>query len=269
MTRVLAALALASGLLAAQPAFEVASIRPSPDGGGDLPKLKLEAVQDSLQGRHPPGWMPMDGARVTLHRQTLTALIATAYRVRVDQVSGPAFLADERFDVEATLPAGAAPEEANEMLQALLAERFGLAVHREEKPGSGYALTVAKGGAKLPPAGPAEAPPQTKEQIIRQKMAAETGAGRGAFATRLLLRAATPADLAARLTAFLHRPVEDRTGLDGRYDIALDVVQSEGDLPDYAVSQALAPLGLRLETHKLPEVKLVVDRISKDPTPNE
>jgi len=56
---------------------------------------------------------------------------------------------DERFDIEAKLPGGAKQAEANEMLQALLAERFGLELHHEPRESSGFALVVSKQGPKL------------------------------------------------------------------------------------------------------------------------
>ncbi len=81
-------------------------------------------------------------------------LIAAAYRVRATQVSGPAWLSHQSFDVEAKLRCGAQKEELNAMLQSLLEECFGLKAHRDTRTGQGFALVVGKGGPKLKPAEP-------------------------------------------------------------------------------------------------------------------
>ena len=79
----------------------------------------------------------------------LKSAIRWAYHVMDAQVVGPDWLANERYDIMAKA-AGPAPEaELRVMLQALLAERFKLAVHRQTKEMSAYALTVGKNGPKF------------------------------------------------------------------------------------------------------------------------
>ena len=82
---------------------------------------------------------------------TLKELIVTAYDVKPFQISGPDFLNDAsvRWDIVAKMPDGATPDQAPKMLQALLAERFKLALHRETKELPVMALVVASGGPKL------------------------------------------------------------------------------------------------------------------------
>lgn len=60
------------------------------------------------------------------HLWPLRHVVAAAYRVRRDKVSGPPWMEDGNFDIEAKLPEGAKGDQAHEMLQTLLAERFGL-----------------------------------------------------------------------------------------------------------------------------------------------
>jgi hypothetical protein len=108
-----------------------------------------------------PGMIPMDDpGRVRLENWALLDLIAAAYSVRATQVSGPAWLSDQIFDIEAKAPDGAPKEELNAMLQSLLEERFGLKVHRDTRTGQGFALVVGKNGPKLKPAEPPPAPAQ-------------------------------------------------------------------------------------------------------------
>jgi uncharacterized protein (TIGR03435 family) len=278
--------------------FEVASVKPAaPEATGGPPDRLL----DMMQNNQAPGWIQMDKARVTLKRRTLVSLISAAYRVRTDQVSGAPWMSELRYDIEAKIPEGADSKSANEMLQSLLDERFGLKLHRESKEVSGYALAVAKGGPKLTPAGPPEppAPPmdpeemkrmreeltkkaqaankQRMEEIMKDRAAsgqagpAAPGSPGGGFSfssSRWPMKQATTSDIADRLSRYLHMPIVDQTGLDGKYDLQIDIEQGPGDTPEYAVSQALAKLGLKMESRKVPTAMLVVDKAEKTPTEN-
>jgi uncharacterized protein (TIGR03435 family) len=86
----------------------------------------------------------------------LIIFIFKAYGVNSYSLSGPDWLGSVKVDVVAKLPASAAGLPVKErgsmvavMLQALLAERFKLKVHREERLIPGYALVVAPGGLKM------------------------------------------------------------------------------------------------------------------------
>jgi len=132
------------GQSTAGPTFEVASIKAS----------NLDMVQLAAQVR--AGEMPAIGAKVDKTRATYTfmslkELIVTAYDVKPVQISGPDWLNDAsvRWDIVAKMPDGATVEQAPKMLQALLAERFKLALHRETKEQPVMALVVGSGGPKL------------------------------------------------------------------------------------------------------------------------
>ena len=104
--------------------------------------------------------MKVDGARVDIGAMSLSELIRTAYKVKSFQVSGPAWLTAPRWDIMARIPDGVSKDQVPEMLQGLLAERFKLAIHRESKDHTEYALLVAKGGTKLKESPPdSDAPP--------------------------------------------------------------------------------------------------------------
>lgn len=80
----------------------------------------------------------------------LRDLIAYAYEVPVYRVSGPdALLDSQRWEINATLPQGSTKEQIPQMVQTLLADRFGLKIHRDNKEIPIYALEVAKGGLKV------------------------------------------------------------------------------------------------------------------------
>jgi uncharacterized protein (TIGR03435 family) len=128
-------------------AFEVASIKPA----GPLDPLAI------AQGKVRVG-MKVDGAICDIGMFSLRDLIRTAYEVKDYQISGADTLGTpmdaQRFNIQATLPAGAGEKDVPQMLQGLLAERFKLVVHHESKEQSVYALVVAKGGPKLKPSEP-------------------------------------------------------------------------------------------------------------------
>ena len=75
-----------------------------------------------------------------------------AYSVKDYQVTCPAWMDEQRFDISAKLPDGATKDQAPEMLQNLLKERFKVTLHREKKDHPIYALVAGKNGPKLKPA---------------------------------------------------------------------------------------------------------------------
>jgi uncharacterized protein (TIGR03435 family) len=117
---------------AAGPRFEVASLKPA------------EVTPETLLSRFG---MRINAARVDIGYVSVEDLIVAAYRVRPDQVSGPAWITDLRFNIVAKLPDS--KDQAPAMLQALPAERFKLTLHHDQTPKPVYALVVAKNGPKL------------------------------------------------------------------------------------------------------------------------
>src|SRR5258708_26659317 len=117
----------------ARPEFEVASIRPSAPPAAGQAKV----------GVH------VDGARVICTYLSLKDYIGLAYRVKEYQILGPDWLRSEKFEISATLPAEAAREKVADMMQALLADRFKLKLHRDTKEVPVDGLVAAKGGLEL------------------------------------------------------------------------------------------------------------------------
>ena len=120
--------------------FEVASVKPSP------PVKPGERVYYG-PARGGPG--TPDPGQITWTYARFFDLLMTAFDVKNYQISGPAWLTDERYDVIARVPAGATTEQVRVMWQNLLAERFGLTLHRESREFRVDELVIAKGGAKL------------------------------------------------------------------------------------------------------------------------
>jgi uncharacterized protein (TIGR03435 family) len=236
---------------AALVAFEVASIKRSqPTGRGT--------------------GVGTDPGRLTIRNASLQFCIGWAYAVEDYQIAGPGWLDSEHFDIVAKAERGALEDRLRLMLRTLLTDRFKLALHRETKELSVYALTVVKEGAKI--------------HAVKADGKSRTGGGRG----HLIGQKISMPEFADLLTMAgqreLGRPVIDKTGLKGVFDIALNWTpenpRSAGGNDPVARTTAentLRPdifgalqqqLGLRLESQKGPVEILVIDRAEKVPTEN-
>jgi len=205
------------------------------------------------------------------HNHALKTLIAAAYDVSPQAISGgPAWVESERYEILAKAPNDVRPSlnEQMAMLRALLAARFKLAFHREQKEMSVYALTLAKGGPKL------------KESTV-QPDATPEGPPALAFVValpllRLSARYASVDEVASLFQrSALERPVVDRTGLSGRYDFDLTFAVDEtlfGGALGKGSDDAKMPgffaalqeqLGLKLEATRGPVSALVIDHAEK------
>ena len=122
--------------------------------------------------------MKVDGARVDFGSMTIADLIVAAYKVKSFQVSGPDWIKTERWDIVAKLPEGSNKDQVPEMLQSLLADRFKLALHRDTKDQSVYALIVGKGGPKLKESPPDEVIPATLLRPRKKKASRRSIPGR-------------------------------------------------------------------------------------------
>src|SRR5690348_15347191 len=110
-------LAAFGALAAGQARFEVISVKPA-------------APED--QSGHTSSRMSVDNARLKYTNVTVADVIQQAYAIQRNQVTGPDWLDSDRFDIAGTIAPGERGH-VPEMLQALLADRFHLAIHRETK----------------------------------------------------------------------------------------------------------------------------------------
>ena len=261
-----------------RPQFEVASVKPAAKDESRAADL----LREVMRNRRTPGEIPMTGPdRVHLENWALLDLVAAAYSVRATQVSGPDWLSDQGFDIEAKVPDGTPKQELNAMLQSLLEERFGLKVHRGTQTGQGFALVVGKNGPKLKPAQPSPAPAQgLTEEEQRAQASQKAQAGLAAMMKRMQETSTPPGgfnteswgsitteELAAQLVRFAEAPVVDETGLTGKYSVTIETWMS-ADVPGGTVFDAVEKLGLKLEPRKVTVETVVVDQVSKAPTPN-
>ena len=260
-----AALLLAAGAALAQaPAFEVATIKPAPRM--DMAKV----AADAQAGKLPKVGPHVSTSQAEYSYMTLKDLIAVAYRAKPYQISGPDWLATERFDIVARMPAGASIDDAPAMLQALLADRFKLTAHRNSQEHPVLALIVAKGGPKLKEATTAPVPIDDDAPLKPGEMRIDTLEGparmsrnpdgsatinlgaKGSFTQRMDPQAGalrvegnnlTMQGFAEMLTRILQigggasRQVVDMTGLPGNYQVAVNL--SLADLLANAKAQGM------------------------------
>src|SRR5215467_11729690 len=130
MMNLLFALIVWFGQTAASAAFEVASIKEA------RPPSSIENIQAA---QFHIG-MNIDGSRADYGFLSLADLVPYAYRVKPYQLSGPGWMNETRWDILAKISEGQPAARAPEMMQTLLATRFKLSIHRENREQSVYAL---------------------------------------------------------------------------------------------------------------------------------
>jgi len=203
-----------------------------------------------------------DATRFEFLYGSVKSLLAIAYHVTTTNVRGPDWIGAEAVDVIARKPPRTTEEGERLMLQALLADRFKLTVHRDSYELTAYDLVLAKSGPKVKLADgglPAAKP----------RMSPMKGPARSLSGTLKMER------LAAILQIPLESLVTDATGLTGTFDILLqwspeDAIAAE--LPGASfppLAKALEQqLGLKLETRKIKVDTLVVESGQKIPAEN-
>ncbi|HEY1949832.1 MAG TPA: M56 family metallopeptidase [Bryobacteraceae bacterium] len=259
-------------------AFEVASVKPNKS-------------QDSRRASKRLQFMP--SGRFIAVNLPLDAIIRIAYNVPgpTDRLSGgPDWIHSEKYDIEATAEQGAIPagssakirdEKMRLMLQTLLADRFKFAIRREMKERPVYALLVAKNGPRLQKA-------STDENSCALDSNNETtachliigGEGRGLHGS-----AVDMPDLALSVSDSTDRPVIDRTGLRGLFNIQTEgwaplrsrvplpgggpsaEESASADLSRPTLVTILQRLGLKLESQRAPVESFVIEHVER-PTEN-
>jgi uncharacterized protein (TIGR03435 family) len=200
----------------ANPSFEVATIKPNNSG---LPQLQGIIVR---------------GRQFRTINSSLEDLISFAYSVQVKQiVNGPAWISSERYDIEGVPDAAGTPnvEQLRVMMRKLLADRFKLTFHKEQRDLSAYVLSVAKGGEKL-------TPNESKGALPGLGI----GPGKGGV-TLHIMNAAMP-DFASFLQqVVLDRPVVDRTGLTGNYDFSCTFAPDDSEFGGHPPFRPASPQG--------------------------
>jgi bla regulator protein blaR1 len=254
--------------------YEVASIKPNKSGTN---MVRLMFTPDGLSATNG----------------TLEMLINAAYGVENSQISGaPSWLNSDKYDIEAKMDSSTADDlrKLNEddrrvarqhMLQALLAERFKLTLHRETKELPVYELVVAKDGPKFKEAKPGDTYPNGIKGPDGQSHAGMMFMTREGFTAQGI----PISNFVQHLTRQLGRNVVDKTGLTGKYDFTLKWTPDESQRAMFKGTEGGQPgtgatptpessgpsiftaiqeeLGLKLESQKGPVDIIVIDHVEK------
>jgi uncharacterized protein (TIGR03435 family) len=229
----------------ARPEFEVASVQPVDPGKPDA-----HAIEPY------PGGLRMRSLNVI-------GLLMWAYQIKVaNQISGgPDWVHTQDFDITAKAAEPVSTHQLRLMLQSLLAERFKLVLHREQRIVPLYSLVVDKSGPKL------------HEVQQEPKSGGMLGWTDGMVTYKMVNHIA---ELAAMLPTFLEgRPVQDETGLTGVYELTLNVEVDPDQMKRMpqagmaftgfgytsGIFNAVKNLGLKLEAAKGPMDFFVIDRL--------
>jgi len=204
---------------------------------------------------------------------TLHTCIEWAYGPSPLQITGPAWLSEERFDINAKAADHSADDDQLRlMVRAMIADRFGLRVHHEQKEQQVVALIIAKNGPKFHTTG-------TKDASRFTESATDGASGFSEDKTGALAEHVTMGEVANKVSELLNRIVIDKTGLTGHYDFRLDLtpyMTPDADGKDGAKADIMSilfagfndQLGLRLEAGNDSVDLLVVDSVNRMPTEN-
>jgi uncharacterized protein (TIGR03435 family) len=243
------------------PQFEVATVRRNTSSDGD-----------GAIGAQPNG-------RFVVHNVPLRFILQVVYEVPAFRVTGgPEWVDNERWDIQAKADGPVPESQLHSMMRTLLAERFKLKLRPETRETAGFALVRARPNGPLgpqlrahpepcPPASPSASPPAID---------AAPPCGRMSGSDRVIrISARSLSDFAAILARRVARPVVDRTGLAGLYDLDLRWTadaRSSAPLaqaptaPDDSVSLFTAlqeQLGLRLQSERVEAEFLIVERVER------
>jgi uncharacterized protein (TIGR03435 family) len=260
--------------------FDVASIRPSVSSGASGP------AEGNIN--------PMPNGRLVATNATVRSLILRAHKLHDSQlIAAPDWIDRERFDIDArtAAPPANGPETLMIPLQALLAERFGLRTHAESRQLPAYMLKLARRDRQLgPKIRPTEADCSGQRVLTQEEIRASVREGwppcgmvfvvtftsksaAGAALQMRFRRSATSiSDLAASFQGAVGRPVVNRTGLEGLYDVEYSYSPQPADPGVTSAFGPAAPgllvavqedLGLELEAERTEVPVLVVDAVER------
>ena len=274
--------------------FEVASVKPSG------PPPQGPRIEGLVRGG--PG--TPDPERITYSRVILQRLIREAYGVDFDQIQGPGWIAEEKYDIIAKVPPGSTKEQVKVMLQNLLEERFKLAFHGVTKDFPVYELTIAKGGSKLKenrdpnlkPSRPGDPRLPPDRDGFPQFPAGTSGSAsvmvnglnrqtsQGMPLSMLIFALGARLGTMTGPNTYAPGRIVDKTGLTGKYDFKMEYAGGGGigaALAPSSISDVTDPsggpsfieavekqLGLKLTKSTAPFDVLVIDHAEKTPTEN-
>lgn len=202
----------------------------------------------------------LDGRRVSMQATTVEQFLMIGYGLQRSQfVNLPPWAETDRWDVTGVLDTDGAPslKQVQTLMRKILVERFGLQMRHEQREMPVFSLTVAKGGAKL------------KENTSNPDGSMDQNNSQSGGRRVEKLTNTAMSELVLILQFYVDRPIVDRTGLKGRYDLKLqwtldDAPPSEApDAPPGLFTALQDQAGLKLERVKAPADVSVIDALQK------
>jgi uncharacterized protein (TIGR03435 family) len=224
----------------ADPGWEVVTVKP-----GD-PNAKRDRID-------------MNGRRAIVENEPVELIVRFAYGVEKNQIVGlPEWAKTDIWSVDGVPDVDGRPdlEQFKGLMGQLLAERFGLKLHREQREMPVFALTVAKGGPKL-----------QKSALDPAAPLSHKGSGSSGLEVHQFTNWSIP-DLIPILMLYVDRPVVDQTGLKGKYDFKLQWTRDDAqatmpDAPPGLFTAIQEQIGLKLEPVKAMTDVLVIDAVQR------
>ncbi len=256
MTRLFAGAALfifCTNIGAQPPAFALADVHASP------PRSSPGMTANFL----PNGRYEVRGA-------TMLGLITMAWGVESEKVyGGPGWLDSDRFDIIAKAPPESTEADRALMLRALLAERFGLVTHEDQKPLPVFALIQGKRNSQL----------KASEASTATECNSNTDQGpplQVSYVCRSMTMASLAAGLRARERSAIDRPVIDMTDLKGAWDFTIKYTPTQirqraiaaGQPAGVSILDAMETIGLKLDPRKQAVAVIAIDHVNRTPTEN-
>jgi uncharacterized protein (TIGR03435 family) len=253
--------------------YPLSLARVSGDAAWEIPKAGAQMAKDAdpdwdvvtVKARDPNdasgnASIGMKGSQFALINRTVETMLQAGYGVQKSQIVGaPHWVETERFDVQGVpdVPGSPSLKQMQGLIRKVLAERFGLKLHRDTKDLSVYAITVAKGGEKM-----------AKSAGDPNGLPDENDSGNGGQVTMRVTNMSM-SEFAMIFQFFLDRPAVNQTGLAGRYDFQLkwttdeSRVPTDGSAPPGLFTAIQEQIGLKLEAVKAPAEVLVVDAVER------
>jgi uncharacterized protein (TIGR03435 family) len=270
--------------------FDVASVKPN------TAPMTAQTVNSNIplgpQDMFTPTGGLLSSTNIPLFQYMIFAYKLTPNQVQSVLTQLPKWVTSTRYDIEARAAGNPTKDQYRLMMQALLADRFKLAIHFETKQVPVYALALDK---------PGKFGPQFRQHPSDSPCSTATPTGHGAAPAQAdgfpemcgafvdvsasnpgrLTIGARNVPMAMIATTFssqgfgVDRPVVDKTGLTGTFDIVVEFTpQINGPLPPGATFQPdesgptfleamKEQLGLRLDKQTAPVDSIVIDHIEQ------
>jgi len=245
-------------------------------------EFEVASIKENVSGSDNASVRAQPGGRVSVSNNSLRSIIRNAYSVQNYQiVGGPDWINTVRWDITAKAPEDAPPQQLQLMLRTLLADRFKLVIRNETREMPIYALSIARADGRL---GPQLRSSNTDCAAIfsaakaRGEAPPPTTNGRPTCGTRttrgnMMTTGVAMSDLARNLAPLAGRPVVDKIGLSGEFDLDLKWTPEQGPAGPEGTQSQTAPssdsvslftavqeqLGLKLDAQRGPVDVVVIE----------